>query len=45
MCEWAREEKGFTRSAQRKSTEVADKNEIDSPDGLSTFEFGVGAGD
>ena len=45
MCEWGGEEKDLTQSAQRKSTEVTEKNEVDSRDGISIIEFGVGAGD
>jgi len=45
LCESAREEKGLTQSAQRKSTEVTEKNEVDSRDGISIIEFGIGAGD
>ena len=45
MCEWGTEEKDLTQSALRKSTEVTEKNEVDSRHGISIAEFGVGAGD
>ena len=45
FCEWGGEEKDLTQSAQRRSTEVTEKNEVDSRDGISIVEFGVGAGD
>jgi hypothetical protein len=45
MCEWGTEEKDLTQSARRKSTEVTEKNEVDSRHGISIVEFGVGAGD
>lgn len=45
MCEWGGEERDLTQSAKRKSTEVTEKNEVDSRHGISIAEFGVGARD
>jgi hypothetical protein len=39
------EEKDLTQSAQRRSTEVTEKNGVDSRDGISIVEFGIGARD
>ena len=39
------EENDLTQRAQRKSTEVTEKNEVDSRGGISIVESGVGARD
>jgi hypothetical protein len=44
LCEWGGEQKDLTQSAQRRSTEVTEKNEVDSPNGISIVEFGFGTG-